>query len=334
MLMLLLQLGIFAAKALIITIMIILVLIVFFLLLAKGKDRAKTKLVVKNFNKKNEETTELIYAETLNKKQLKQFHKKQKAHHKEVEKNDEAKNVYVVNFVGDIKASAVTNLSEEITAILNVATKKDEVLVKIESGGGMVHTYGLAAAQLMRLRAKEIPLVVSVDKVAASGGYLMACVANKIIAAPFAILGSIGVVVQLPNFHRVLKDKHIDYEMQTAGEYKRTLTVFGENTEAGRQKLQEEIEDIHGMFKQVIVDHRPQIDIAKVATGEHWLGSQAVELKLVDQIQTSDDYLLEKSKTAKVFEICYEIKKPMLSKLTSAASLLKENILRSFSSFI
>lgn len=319
------QLSLFAAKSFLVLIVIVLILIVFFVLLSKGKDRSKEKLTIKDLNEKLDEQSEEILHKTLNKKEMKKFHKEKKAAHKAAEKAPR-KTLYILNFHGDIKASAVTGLSHELNAILKVATPNDEILVKIDSAGGMVHTYGLAAAQLMRIRAKNIPLTVAIDKIAASGGYLMACVANKIIAAPFAIIGSIGVVVQLPNFHKLLKEHHIDYEMYTAGEFKRTLTVFGENTAEGRKKLKEEIEEVHQIFKNLITDHRPQVDIDKVATGEHWLGQQALDLKLVDDIQTSDDYLLEKSKSAKLLEICYEVKKPMLSKLTSAAHSLREKI--------
>jgi serine protease SohB len=237
------------------------------------------------------------------------------------------KNIFVLNFDGDIKASAVTALREEITAILNVAGKQDEVLVRIESSGGMVHAYGLAAAQLARIRQQDIPLIVTVDKVAASGGYLMACIADKILAAPFAIIGSIGVIVQLPNFHRLLKEKNVDFEQITAGNFKRTLTLFGENTEAGREKCHHEIEEIHGLFKNLIHDNRPGVDIDKVATGEHWLAKQAIEFKLVDELRTSDDYLLEQSKTANLFEVNYHIKKSISEKLFSGVSLLKKEIL-------
>jgi serine protease SohB len=189
-----------------------------------------------------------------------------------------------------------------------------------------VHAYGLAAAQLSRIREKKIPLTVTVDKVAASGGYLMACVANKILAAPFAIIGSIGVVVQMPNFHRLLKQKHVDFEQLTAGDYKRTLTMFGHNTEEGREKLQEEIEEIHHLFKDAIQANRPQIDIEKVSTGEHWLGTQAFSLRLVDKIETSDDYLVAKSEAANLYEISYETKKSLSQKLTAAANMAKQSL--------
>ncbi len=321
----LLQLGLFFAKSIIIVLLIVTVLVVFFILLAKSKEKIKNRLVVKNLSEKYEENKETILAETLPKKELKKYFKDKKA----AEKNSEStsiKNVYVLNFNGDMKASCAASLGEEITAVLNVATPNDEVVLRLESPGGTVHGYGLAAAQLMRIRDKKISLTICVDKVAASGGYMMACVANKILCAPFALIGSIGVVIQLPNFHRLLKDKHIDFELQTAGEFKRTITLFGENTEKGREKLQEEIEDIHSHFKNLISKYRTQIDIQKVATGEYWLGEHALGLNLVDAIQTSDDYLLESSKNAKLYEICLEIKKPLLARLTSSAALLRDKL--------
>lgn len=319
------ELAIFAAKGFIIVIIILLILIGFLALLARGKQKAKGHLAIKNLNKKYNELSETILAETLSKKEFKHFLKAQKSEEKK-KVGEKVKHLYVLNFHGDIKASGVDSLREEITAILNVATPEDEVLLRLESAGGVVHGYGLAAAQLMRLRARQIPLVVSIDKLAASGGYMMAAVANKIIAAPFAIIGSIGVIVQLPNFNRLLKDKHIDFEQQTAGEFKRTITMFGENTEEGRQKLQHEIEDIHQLFKKLITDYRKDIDIAKVATGEHWLGEQAIGLKLIDEIKTSDDYMLEQSKNAKLFEVCYEMKKPLLARLTMAKNNFNEHL--------
>lgn len=217
-------------------------------------------------------------------------------------------------------------MREEVTAILNVAKPQDEVVIKLDSPGGVVNGYGLAAAQLERIRANRIPLTVTIDKMAASGGYLMACVADRILAAPFAIIGSIGVIVQLPNFHRLLKNNNIDFEQHTAGEFKRTITLFGENTEEGRLKLQHEIEDIHQLFKNIITDHRPQIDIQQVATGEHWLGTQALELKLVDEIKTSDEYLTARAKDAHLYEIAYEVKKPFMSRFSAAANTLVHKI--------
>lgn len=321
------QLALFSAKMLIVLLFIIIILVVFFALITKSRQKPKGHLRIKNLNKEYHEATEAILTETLSKKEFKKYLNQEK---KSIEKNTKKKlkNIYVLNFHGDIKASAVDSLSEEVTAILNVAKPTDEVVVKIESAGGMVHAYGLAAAQLLRVRAKHIPLIVTIDKIAASGGYMMASVASKILSAPFAIVGSIGVIVQLPNFHRVLKDNHIDFEQHTAGEFKRTITLFGENTEEGRKKLQDEIEHIHDQFKALISQHRPQIDIQQVATGEHWLGQRALELKLVDEIKTSDDYLLEQSKNAKVYEISYEIKKPLLTRLTSSTNMLLEKLLR------
>lgn len=323
----LIELGLFAGKATIIVFLILVVLIVLALVISKSKEKMKGRLIIRNINKKLDEQTDAILAETTSKKEYKRFHKDKKSAEKAKQKlHQETHNVYVINFHGDMRASATDALREEVTAILNVATPADEVVVRVESGGGVVHGYGLAAAQLMRIRSKNIPLTVTIDKIAASGGYLMACVGNKILSAPFAIVGSIGVIVQLPNFNRVLKANNIEFEQHTAGEFKRTITLFGENTEEGRLKLQHEIEDIHHFFKKLIADYRPHIEIQKVATGEHWLGQQAIDLKLVDEIKTSDDYLLSRSKEAHVFEVCYEIKKPLLSKLTGAAGKLRDHV--------
>jgi serine protease SohB len=240
----------------------------------------------------------------------------------ETETSDEIpykKRIFVLDFYGDIKASECELMREEISAILTQATEKDEVVVKVESGGGMVHSYGLAASQLARITQKKIPLTICVDKVAASGGYMMACVANKIVAAPFAILGSIGVVASLPNFHKLLKKNDIDYEMFTAGEYKRTVTMLGENTEKGREKFKEDLEDTHVLFKEFVSEHRPQVDIDKIATGEVWFGRRAKEVNLIDEIKTSDEYLLEQIESADIFQIEYVFKKSIQEKLGFAA---------------
>jgi serine protease SohB len=249
------------------------------------------------------------------KKYLKEEKDRLKGRLKEKKKGEDKKNIYVLNFHGDIRASAVASLREEITAILTVASEKDEVFVRIESGGGVVHGYGLGASQLMRVREKNIPLTVSVDKVAASGGYMMACVANRILAAPFSIIGSIGVIAQVPNFNKVLKKHDVEYDQFTAGEFKRTVTMFGENTDEAKAKFREEIEDIHVLFKDFIVQHRPDVDIVKVSTGESWPGTRALERNLVDELKTSDDYLLESSKDADIYEVKYVSKKSLGEKV-------------------
>ena len=264
------------------------------------------------------------------KKQKKSEKKAKKAEQKaNKKKKDQAeteatKRVFVVGFDGDIKASDTENLRELVSAILIEARPEDEVVVKLESAGGMVHAYGLAASQLARVKDKNIPLTVCVDHVAASGGYMMACVADKILAAPFAIIGSIGVIAQLPNFHRLLKKTDIDYEMYTAGEYKRTLTMFGENTEKGRQKFVEELEDTHRLFKDFVSEHRSVVAIDDVATGEIWFGRRALENKLVDALATSDEYLQELSKTVDVFELKIEHKKSVAEKLGISISTALE----------
>lgn len=321
------ELALFSAKSLIILGIILVVLAVFFILLAKSKQKISGQLTIKNLNHKYADNNEMIMQEILPKKEFKKFIKAQKAADKKRDDTD-MKNIYVLTFHGDLHATAVGALSEEITAVLNAAKPKDEVVVKLESAGGVVHGYGLGAAQLMRIRNRNIPLIITIDKLAASGGYLMACTASKILAAPFAIIGSIGVIIQMPNFHKVLKDKHVDFEMHTAGKFKRTITMFGENTNEGREKLQEEIDVIHDQFKDLIKQHRPQINLEEAANGEHWLAQQAMKLQLVDELKTSDEYLLSQSHAANIYEISYEERKPLLQRLTSSVKMVRDKFLQ------
>lgn len=252
---------------------------------------------------------------TINKKKT----KLKKTNKKNTKDKDKKPLLYVVDFIGDIKASQVEGLREEISAILSVVTPNDEVVIRLESPGGAVTGYGLAASQLQRIRDQKIPLTVCIDKVAASGGYLMACVANKIIAAPFAIVGSIGVVAQMPNFHRWLQKNNIDVELITAGEYKRTLTMFGQNTEKGRKKFQEDVEDIHSVFRNYVLNNRNDLNIDEVATGEHWLAKDAIDLNLIDSLQTSDEYILSKISSHKIYKLEVQIKQNLLTKILNPA---------------
>lgn len=238
--------------------------------------------------------------------------------------------VYLLRFTGDIRASSVDSLREEVTAILTLARpEQDRVIVCLESPGGLVPSYGLAASQLARLRDKGLDLTVAVDRVAASGGYMMAAVANRIVAAPFAVLGSIGVVAQIPNLHRWLERHDIDVELLTAGEHKRTLTVLGENTDEGRRKFREQLDEAHGQFKTFLSRYRPSLDLDKVATGEHWYGEQAHELGLADELRTSDDLLLETSREADLFEITYTRQQRLSRRITLAMESIVERVLRS-----
>ena len=285
--------------------------------------------VLRDFNLSEEELKQQAKAE---KKAEKQKAKKRKEKLKKGETLDDEKKscVYVLDFHGDISASETTALREEISAILNVATQEDEVLLRLESPGGIVHDYGFAASQLSRLKQKGIKLTIAVDKVAASGGYMMACVADKIVSAPFAVIGSIGVVAQIPNVHRLLKKYDVDVDVMTAGEFKRTVTVLGENTEKGKQKFQQELEETHQLFKQFVSQNRPCVDIDKIATGEHWFGQQAIDLKLVDEISTSDDLILEKMKEKDVVSVKYRVKKSLIKKLGHQAEESAVNIVHRY----
>jgi serine protease SohB len=244
--------------------------------------------------------------------------------------DEQPQRVFVLDFHGDLQATKVNDLSTEITAVLTLAAANDEVVVRVESPGGLVHGYGLAASQLDRLKQHGIRLVVAVDKVAASGGYLMAAVADSVMAAPFAVVGSIGVVAQVPNVHRLLKKHDVDVEVLTAGKYKRTLTMLGENTDEGRQKFVEELEDVHTLFQEFVSRHRPQVDIDVVATGESWYGQRAIELQLIDEICTSDEYLTKACEKADVYSVCWvEHKKPMdriMARVETSAHRLLERV--------
>jgi serine protease SohB len=258
------------------------------------------------------------------KKEAKARSKERKREEKERAKEDLPRpRLFVLDFKGDLRASAAASLREEVTAVLAVANDRDQVLLRLENPGGTVHEHGFAASQLMRIKQRKLRLLIAVDKVAASGGYLMACVADHVLAAPFAIIGSVGVIAQLPNFHRLLEEHGVDFEQLTAGRYKRTLTLFGKNTDEGREKLRQEIEDVHELFKAQIREYRPQVDVEQIATGEHWYGLRALELKLVDELRTSDDLLVEAAKERDLYHISFKRKRSLPERiLASAESLL------------
>lgn len=261
----------------------------------------------------------------LDKKALKQQLKKNKKAEK-TEANLQKPNVFVAEFIGNLRADAVHSLREVITAILLLAKPRDEVVIILESPGGMVPHYGLAASELARIKAAGLTLTVIIDKVAASGGYLMAVVADRIIAAPFAIVGSIGVVYQLPNFNQWLKSHDIHYELLTAGEYKRTLTMFGENTKQGREKVLEDLDVTHELFKDFIHKHRPQVNLDEVATGEYWYASKAMKFHMVDDLMTSDDYLLAASTRANIFKLSLTEKKSLGERIISTFAMALDTL--------
>ncbi len=301
----------FFAKVLTIILMLFLSLVGITFLRKGNIPKEEKKISVKRLNDRLDEISLAIYRESMD---ARAFKKKQKSL-KDQQPDDTKSKTYLINFDGDIKASAVTHLRDEITAILRVANENDKVLLRLESAGGTLHGYGLGASQLERITNEGLHLTVLVDKIAASGGYLMACVADEIIAAPFAIIGSIGVVAQLPNFNRLLKKNDVDFELLTAGKHKRSLTMFGENTEQGREKFQEDIDVAHEVFKQYVSSNRKNIDIEKVATGEYWQATNAIAHGLVDKLATSDDVILENAKVSEVLEISSVKKQTLISKL-------------------
>jgi serine protease SohB len=322
----LIEYGLFLAKTLTLLTAIAVVIGVVISISLRHRTGSQEHVEVRRINDRYRQMGDTLEIAMLDKDGRKRKKKTDRKFQKEKKKkakgssSNSRKRVFVLDFHGDIRGSEVALLREEITAVLMVANESDEVLLRLESSGGFVHAYGLAASQLARLRARKIPFTVSVDKVAASGGYLMACVADKILAAPFAIIGSIGVVTQIPNFNRLLKEHNIDFEQAIAGEFKRTVTMFGETTEKGRQKLKAEVEEIHGLFKDFIKEQRPVVNVDEIATGEHWLGKRAYELKLVDELNTSDDYLVSLTDTSDIFEVRYLIKQKLLDRMASIFS--------------
>lgn len=285
---------------------------------AAGRKATHDGLEVEDLNKKYRSTADALRSAVSSKDEQKEIAKARKKEDKLQRKTPSSKpRSFIIDFKGDLKASAVPSLREEVSAILDVVNDRDEVIVRLENHGGVVHEHGLAASQLARIRDRDIDLIVCVDKVAASGGYLMACVASKVYAAPFAILGSIGVLAQLPNFNRMLDSHGVDFEQITAGKYKRSVTMFGKNTDEDRAKLKEELEDVHRLFKDAVGKYRPELDLDKVATGEHWYGTSALELGLADEIKTSDEVLTELASERDLYRVSYKIKQPLQKRLMS-----------------
>ena len=302
----------------VVTVVSILVVVGFIFSLALREKGSKDGFELKNLSEEMKNTLTRLRSKMMDKKERKAFLKKEK---KNKNKDKETKSkAFVIDFNGDIKASEAENLKLCVTQCLKLLDPKtDEVVVRLESPGGMVSGYGLAASELSRFRENGLKVTVCVDKVAASGGYLMSCVADQIVAAPFAVLGSIGVVAAMPNFHKILKKNDIDYELLTAGKYKRTLTMFGENTEEGKKKFLDQLEQIHVLFKNFVSRYRPKLDIEEVATGEYWFGENAIKLNLADKIQTSEDYLIELSKSKDLFLLSHTEKKKWTDKLAEVA---------------
>ncbi|MES3038295.1 MAG: protease SohB [Bdellovibrionota bacterium] len=304
------ELGLFFFKALIV--LFVIGGIAMIIGIAATKSGHRPDLEVEILNKRWDNFRRIIQFSILDKKDLKKLKKQEK----EKEKKDPKERVFVLDFKGDVRASQTEEMAEEINSLLSIARTEDEVVVRLESPGGMVHGYGFAASQLLRIRDAGIKLTITVDKVAASGGYLMACTANQILAAPFAIIGSIGVVAQIPNFYKVLKKHDVEVKEYTAGEFKRTVTMFGEIDRAKEEKLHEQLTETHLLFKSFVSRLRPSLNIEQVATGEHWYGEQAIAMGLVDKIQTSDAYLLEASKKARVIHLDFHKKEALTQKLS------------------
>ena len=311
--------GLFLLKVMTVVVAIVLLLIVIGLIKSKAKGMRAGRLEITSLDQEYHKQQYLVLAQ-LDKKRRKPLLKSLKAMDKS--KCAAEHTLFVLTFKGDVQATQATGLRDEVTTVLQIAQPGDRVVVKLESPGGAVNQYGFAASQLDRLKQANIPLTVLIDKVAASGGYMMACVADEIVAAPFAYIGSIGVLLQLPNFNEWLKKRGIQFEQVAAGKYKRTLTMFGKNTAKDREKSKEELDAIHQQFKHFVAEHRPDVVIDDIATGEYWLAQEAYQRGLVDQLMTSDDYLLEQYRKGECLLLNVKFvtkKRSPLKKLLSAS---------------
>jgi serine protease SohB len=315
------QYGLFLAELL--TLLVLLGTAALIIAAATRRVAVPDGLTVEHLNQHFESLGDTVRRAAEGRDQFRQAEKQRRKTRKRIAKQGSGRpRIFVLDFKGDIRASATASLREEVSAILAAANKDDQVLLRLENSGGTVHEHGLAASQLLRIKRHGLQLQVAVDKVAASGGYLMACVADQILAAPFAIVGSIGVLAQLPNFHRLLEAKGVDFEQVMAGKYKRTLTMFGANTDEGRDKLKEELEEIHALFKQQIAEHRPAVDLELVGTGEHWYGIKALELGLIDKLMTSDDYLLDASSDHDIYSVSFRRRRSLPERVMAGAESL------------
>ncbi len=280
------------------------------------KDQSAHTLSIKSWS--NDHTNDIsLIMKTTDPKQCKKFTKQLKKDLKSLDKK-----LFIIDFNGDIMAKEVEGLRRIIDCLIPLVKNQDQVLVRLDSKGGSVPHYGLAAVQLSRLRQANIPLTVCVDKIAASGGYLMAACANKITANPFSLIGSIGVVMNMPNVHKLLKKNDIDFHQVTAGKYKRTLTPFTPATKEASNKVQKDLDMIHHQFKHFLSKYRPHLDIDAVSTGEHWIGSDAIGLGLIDELKCSDDIIFESKSTHQIYHITCTKSKSFLEKIVAPMSQL------------
>ncbi len=207
----------------------------------------------------------------------------------------------VLRFQGlrDLNASGDQRLSEAIDEVLVNRDHFEEAVVIIDSPGGTTHGYGHAYALLERLSASGLKVTACIDRIGASGGYLMALPADRILAGPFAIVGSVGVVAGIPNVKRLLEEKGVSYRLFVAGDKKRVVHFADDDGPEVREYMDEKLAGIHTQFLQAVEKHRgDRVKLDEVRSGDHWSAEESVEkgLGLVDELQTSAEYLLERNR--------------------------------------
>ncbi|KZX82185.1 hypothetical protein A3715_00045, partial [Oleiphilus sp. HI0009] len=235
--------------------------------------------------------------------------------------------IFVLDFKGDKTASSVGSLSKEVSAILSVAKPNDEVFLRLESPGGTITGYGLASQQLIRLREAGIRLVVSVDEIATSGGYMMAAVGDRIIASPTSMLGSIGVIMEVPNFYNLLDRAGVQFHQFTAGKHKRLVSMTNKIGDAAKDQINQDLEKSHELFKNHVHTYRNSVNLESVSHGDVWSAKYCLDNKLVDDLMTSEAYLFDRASRANIFHISWDVERSFSDKLSSFAAQASINTL-------
>ena len=220
-------------------------------------------------------------------------------------------NLYYLEFEGDIQASEAAKLKQEILVCLQVAKPTDVFLILVESSGGSVSNYGDLYSVMEMIKKRGHTLWVAIDRVAASGGYLISLPADKIFATPFALIGSIGVLSEVPNFGGLLDKYGVKMEEYTAGERKMNISMFRENGEEQKEHHRKKLGKIHELFKAQLVKYRggliekKGVDIGELMEGDFWMGENAFELGLVDELKSSVEILLDEKDHFNILKVNY-----------------------------
>ncbi|WP_343192796.1 S49 family peptidase [Buchnera aphidicola (Taiwanaphis decaspermi)] len=222
-------------------------------------------------------------------------------------------NLYILDYNDKIKKNKIKKLREEISSIILVAKKNDEVLLRLENTSDIVYEYGLVIAQLQRLRKKGIKLIISIDKIVSNGGYIIACVADHISASPFSIIGPINIVVNIPNIDKYTQTSNLNNQLNDCNTFTK-LTLIKNNTKIYVNKIFNKLDIKKYIRNSFIKDMRPSLNLNKIFNQNYWIGENAINEKLIDSINTSDDILFSKKDTHNLLKIKYVYKSNIVEK--------------------